>query len=121
MTNIIEHNEEIMKVAREDHEWLGVVDIYKHAPVKLTVKRVVKFKDGKFEQGRSQNGQAVEFEETAKRLPLNATNSKALAKEYGSTPEEVKGKQIVLAVEKLPRDFNGHTHGIRIKPNGEKQ
>lgn len=112
---VIEHNDSIMKVAREDATWLGVIDLYQSSPVKLTIKRVVKCKGATFAGGRKEDKQAVQFEQTQKMLPLNARNIRTLWEQYGKTPDELKGKVITLAVEKLDREFNGHTHGIRIR------
>ena len=110
---IIDHDESIMKVHRENATWLGVVDIKDHAPVTLIIKRVFKYKNGKFEGGRTQNGQAIEFEKTQKYLPLNATNTHELFK-HGSKPSDFIGRQVVLDVVKLAREYMGSTHGIRI-------
>jgi len=110
---IIEHNESIMKVHREDAVWLGVVDIADHAPVTLTIKRVFRFKGGKFAKGRTEDGQAVEFEGTSKFLKLNATNTYELLK-HGKKPADFVGKKVTIDVKKLDRVFQGSTHGLRI-------
>lgn len=110
---IIEHNESIMKVHRENATWLGVIDIAKVAPVTLTVKRVFRFTGGVFEGGRKEDGQAISFEETTKFLKLNATNTGELYK-HGEKPADFVGAKITLDAHKLKREFQGKTHGVRI-------
>src|SRR5690606_6624165 len=112
---VIEHADSIMKVARENATWLGVVDIYDKTPLKVTIDKVVIVKNATFEKGRKEDKQAVVFRGAKKMLPLNATTTKTLWQRYGKTPAELAGKQITLVVEELPRPFNGQTHGIRIK------
>lgn len=111
---VIDHDESIMKVHREDATWLGVVDIAEVAPVTLTIQRVFRYRNGKFAKGRTQSGQAIEFVETKKFLPLNATNTHELFK-HGQRPKDFVGKRLTLTTEKLPRPFQGSTHGLRIK------
>ena len=110
---IIDHDESIMKVHRENATWLGVVDVVDHSPVTLTIKRVFRYRQGVFAGGRKQNGQAVEFQETTKLLPLNATNTFELFK-HGKTPKDFVGKKMEITVQKLERSFQGSTHGLRI-------
>jgi len=112
---IVEHNESIMKVQRANATWLGVIDIFESAPVTLTIDAVVMAKNATFDKGRKEDKQAVRFKETSKLLPLNATNSKQLYK-IGKNNDELKGKQLQLDVYRLDREFNGHTHGIKIIP-----
>ena len=112
---VIEHGDSIMKVAREDATWLGVVDLYQASPCKVTIEKVVLVKNATFDKGRKEDKQALVFKGAKKMLPLNATNTKTLWRKYGKTPAELAGKQVTLVVEELPREFNGQTHGIRIK------
>ena len=117
---MVEHRGSVIQVARANNRWLGVVDLVGlDLPVRLKIKRVFEFKNAKFEKGRSQDGQAIEFTKTKKFLPLNKTNADALARHYGTTAEALQGKVIVLDVEPLERVFNGHTHGIRIQPDSK--
>lgn len=111
---IVEHNDSVMKIQRANATWLGVIDIYKNSPVKLTVDKVVLCKGAKFENGRTEDKQAIIFKETKKMLPLNATNSRAFAKKYAADAKDAPGKVVTLEVYRLPREFNGHTHGIRL-------
>lgn len=112
---VIEHGDSIMKVARENDTWLGVVDIFDSAPLKVTVEKVVRVKNATFEKGRKEDVQALVFKGAKKMLVLNKTNTRLLWKKYGHTPAELAGKTVTLVVEQLPREFNGHTHGIRIR------
>ena len=116
MTDIVElkDGESIMKVARADHEWLGVVDIAGIVPLKVKIKTLVRF-TAQFEGGREDKGLALVFEKGTKKLILNATNTTTLHRKFGDDPAGLKGKEITLVVEKLKREFNGKTHGIRIK------
>jgi hypothetical protein len=107
--------EDIMRVAHENSKWLGAIDIAHKVPVQVTIKRLFRFKDAEFEGGRKASGWALEFEKCTKPMIVNATNATTLYKTYGKTPEEVIGKTITLTVEKLKREFNGKTHGIRIQ------
>lgn len=111
---IVEHNDSVMKIQRANATWLGVIDIYEKAPVQLTVDKVVLCKGAKFENGRTEDKQAIAFKETKKMLPLNATNSRTFAKKYAAHASEAPGKVVTLEVYKLPREFNGRTHGIRL-------
>lgn len=107
--------EDIMRVARANNKWLGAIDIAHVAPVQYTIKKLFQFKDVEFDRGRKDSGWAISFEEETKRLIINATNATTLYKKYGKTPEELIGKKITLVVEKLRREFNGKTHGVRIQ------
>ena len=112
---IIEHEGDIVKVSRANATWLGVIDIIDKTPLKVTIENCIQFKDGTFDRGRKQDGQALKFAGAENILLLNLTNAKTLALNYGKAPEELIGLEITLVVEKLDRDFNGSTHGIRIK------
>jgi len=107
--------EDIMRVAREHNKWLGAIDIAHKAPVQVKIKRLFKFKDEEFERGRKESGWALEFEGATKAMIVNVTNATTLYTKYGKTPEELIGKTITLIVEKLKREFNNRTHGIRIQ------
>jgi len=111
----IQAGEDILRVAHENNKWLGAIDIAHKAPVKVTIKRLFKFRNEEFEGGRKASGWALEFEKASKPMIVNATNATTLYKKYGKTPEELIGKTITLVVEKLKREFNGKTHGIRIQ------
>jgi hypothetical protein len=117
MTEYIElkAGENIMRVARANNKYLGAIDIADSAPVQVTIKRLFKFKDEEFEGGRKASGWALEFEKGTKAMIVNSTNATTLYKKYGKTPEELIGKTITLVVEKLKREFNGKTHGVRIQ------
>ena len=110
----IAHGESIMKVQRENAVWLGVVDLYKVAPFKATIEKIVVAKNATFGMGRKEDKQCLVFKGAKKMLPLNATNARTLWNKYGKTPDELVGKEITLVVEKLDRVFNGNTHGVRI-------
>jgi uncharacterized membrane protein YvbJ len=107
--------EDIMRVARANNKWLGAIDIIATAPVQVTIKKLFKFKDAEFEGGRKASGWALEFEKGTKAMIINSTNATTLYTKYGKTPEELIGKTITLVVEKLKREFNGKTHGVRIQ------
>lgn len=110
--------ESIMKVQRECATWLGVIDLYQVAPLKVTIEKVVFVRNATFEKGRKEDKQALVFRGAKKMLPLNATNAKFLWHNVGKTPAEVSGKEVTLAIEKLDRPFNGSTHGIRVRKSG---
>ena len=111
----IKSGESIMKVQRENATWLGVIDLYQSAPLKVTIEKIVTARNAKFEKGRTEDKQCLIFKGSRKMLPLNATNAKTLWHRYGKTKEELVGKEVTLVVEQLDRPFNGNTHGIRIK------
>ena len=116
----IEHRGSLIKVARSHNVWLGVVDIVDHAPLNLTIEKVIEYKNGKFPGGRTKDGQAIKFKGGTKLLNLNATNIARLAKLVGVDPKDLTadqlvGLRVILDVEPLPREFNGHTHGTRIQ------
>ena len=115
----MDHEKSIVEVHRADATWLGVIDIHEYAPIEMTIKRVAIEPNAKFENGRSQRVQYVEFEGSEKKLVLNATNIYELAK-VGRVPSDFVGKKVTLVVEKLKRPFNGKTHGIRIKTEASK-
>ena len=111
----LKDGESIMRIARANNEWLGVVDIFDKAPLTVTVSHLIRFKDAPFEDGRKQSGMAIVFEKGTKKMVLNSTNTRTLWTLFGDDPANVKGKEITLTVVKLKREFNGKTHGIRIK------
>lgn len=117
MTDIVElkDGESIMKVARADNEWLGVIDIVHQAPLKVKIKSIGRFKNAQFEGGRTESGMALTFEKGTKKMILNAGNTTTLHQKFGDDPANLKGKEITLTVVQLKRAFNGKTHGIRIE------
>ena len=116
----VKHRGSLIRVARAHNVWLGVVDIGEHAPIRVTIEKVVEYKNGKFPGGRTKDGQALQFVGKKKLLNVNATNINRLAKIVGVAPQGLEADQlaqlqIVLDIEKLDKVFNGHTHGIRIQ------
>ena len=107
--------EDIMRVAHENSKWLGAIDIAHKVPLQVVIKRLFRFKDEEFAGGRKESGWALEVEKGKKPMIINTTNATTLYTKYGKTPEELIGKTITLTVEKLKREFNGKTHGIRIQ------
>ena len=111
----LKDGESIMKVARANNKWLGVIDIVDHVPFELTIKCIGTFKDEPFEKGRKESGMALQFVGTPKMLILNAGHLTALHQMFGNDPRDLKGKKITLTVEKLAHEFMNRTHGIRIQ------
>lgn len=116
MSEIVElkDGDSIMKLARANNEYLGVIDIVDAAPLKIGIEKLVYVKDAEFEKGRKTSGLALVFKKSPKKLLLNATNATRLHELFGNNPADVAGKEITLQVVQLPRAFNGKTHGIRI-------
>lgn len=118
---LTENDKDILKTYRVDHTWLGAVDLIDSGEVVVTIEKVLHYKDATFEGGRKDSGQALQFKGAKKLLPLNATNIRTLYDHVGRKAEQLIGKQIRLVVERLPREFNGHQFGIRIKPVNQHQ
>ena len=110
----LKDGDSLIRAAREDNRWLGVIDIYQHAPIRVTIEGVKRFKDVAFEKGRKENGLCLKFKGKTKMLILNAGNRTTLTELFGDDPAKLKGKEVVLEVQPLERTFNGKTHGIRI-------
>ena len=118
---LTENDKDILKTYRVDHMWLGAVDLIDTGEVVVTIDKVLKYKDAVFEGGRKESGQALQFKGAKKLLVLNATNIRTLHEKVGRNAEQLAGKQIKLVVERLPREFNGHQYGIRIRPIDQQQ
>lgn len=100
----------------KDSDWLAVEDLIGKVPLKVKIGNVLQHHNVKFEGGREEKRVfAIAFEKGSKQLPLNATNRKALQRALGNDVSKWRGKEITLTIEKLRREFNGHTDGIRIK------
>ena len=98
-------------------DWLAVEDIEDIAPVSMTIKCVYLHHNVEFEKGRKEpKVYSLAFESAHKQLVLNASNRKVLQKAFGNDAKKWTGKPVSLTVQPLPREFQGHTHGIRIQP-----
>lgn len=104
----------------KESDWLAVEDIEDFAPVNVKVEDVILHRNVAFEAGRREpKVYSLKFAAKRKQLPLNATNRRAMQKAYTSDTKQWRGKSITLTVEPLKREFNGHTHGIRIAIGGK--
>ena len=96
-------------------DWLAVEDISDIAPVKMIIEDVLLHKNVEFEHGRKElKVFSLRFQKAHKQLVMNATNRKTLQQAYGNNTAEWRGKPVFLSVQPLQREFQGHTHGIRL-------
>jgi hypothetical protein len=58
----------------------------------------------------------IEFEKTAKKLIVNATNGKTIAAMYGPNVEEWKGKRITLYATTTKAKGGGIVECVRVRP-----
>lgn len=100
--------------------WLAVEDIQDSAPLTVTIEDVERYDKVTFDAGRVEaNKYALAFKGASKRLVLNATNRKALQRAFGNKVANWRGQKVELHIEPLPRKFNEHTHGIRVKAHAD--
>lgn len=110
-------------VAR-DSIWLTNEDLPHDKDVVLTIEKVMRYRNVKFQGGRTKdNVVALRFNETQRELGLNATNRKRLAKLFDSNDAGAYyGQRITLYVEQNVRYPDG-TNGpaVRIRPQLPEQ
>lgn len=100
--------------------WLASEDILDAGDVAVTIEKVFKHKDCKFDDGRTETVHAIAFVGKEKQLILNATNRKTLVDKFETT--DVKawiGRKITLYVDRDVRKPGGakgeRCCGIRIR------
>jgi len=103
----------------KDSEWLAVEDIVDVVPLDVTIVDVRLRTNVPMEDGRREaKVYSLAFENAKKELIVNATNRRALVSAFGTKVDQWRGKVVTLTVEKLRREFNGRTHGIRVRIGG---
>jgi len=82
--------------------------------------RGIQYEELKGEKGRTDNKYCVYFNETPKKLVLNKTNAKTIAKLHGKETDAWVGKALTLypTTAKFGRDT---VEAIRIRGNNKKQ
>jgi len=99
-------------------EWLASSDIIGLGDVQVTIESVVKSTDVKMDGGRTEKEIfSLKFKGKDKKMVLNATNRKTLAKMFSASVKKWKGQKVKLYVEDGVRNPKGGSpvQGLRIK------
>jgi len=99
-------------------EWLASSDIIGLGDVQVTIESVVKSTDVKMDGGRTEKEiYSLKFVGKDKKMVLNATNRKTLAKMFSASVKKWKGQKVKLYVEDGVRNPKGGSpvQGLRIK------
>lgn len=95
--------------------WLAVEDIADKVPLTVTIADVEHYSKVTLDEGRTERDKyGLVFEGASKKLLINASNRKTLQRMFGNRVDAWRGQSITLTVEPLKREFQGHTHGIRL-------
>lgn len=101
---------------KKETMWLSSEDILGLGDVKVKIARCHRYKDVKFEEGRSEPVvYALEFEGGDKQLVLNSTNRKKIVSMFGVDVKNWSGQTITLYVDTRVRMMGKIVNGIRIK------
>lgn len=82
----------------------------------LTIKKIVANHRLLGSDGNEKQRPVISFEETAKMLVLNKTNSKVLTKLYGPNPRDWLNKKILIGTSKV-KAFGEIHDALRVRPN----
>lgn len=97
-------------------KWLASEDFIGMKPVELTISGVFKDTGEVMQDGKKKDFFSVAFENTEKRLVLNATNRKTLSFAFGASTKQWIGKKILLwAQDGVKAIGGGTTTGLRLK------
>jgi hypothetical protein len=99
-------------------EWLASSDIIGLGDVQVTIESVIKSTDVKMDGGRTEKEiYSLKFVGKDKKMVLNATNRKTLAKMFSASVKKWKGQKVKLYVEDGVRNPKGGSpvQGLRIK------
>ena len=99
-------------------EWLASSDIIGLGDVQVTIESVVKSTDVKMDGGKTEKEiYSLKFVGKDKKMVLNATNRKTLAKMFSASVKKWKGQKVKLYVEDGVRNPKGGSpvQGLRIK------
>ena len=99
-------------------EWLASSDIIGLGDVQVTIESVVKSTNVKMDGGRTEKEiYSLKFVGKDKKMVLNATNRKTLAKMFSASVKKWKGQKVKLYVEDGVRNPKGGSpvQGLRIK------
>jgi hypothetical protein len=99
--------------------WLASEDLLGISPQQVIIAGVYKHEDVPMDGGRKEKLLfAVGFEKIQKQMILNATNRKALSRQFGADTKNWIGKQVTLTVQDGIRKPGGRTGetttGLRI-------
>ena len=99
-------------------EWLASSDIIGLGDVQVTIESVVKSTNVKMDGGKTEKEiYSLKFVGKDKKMVLNATNRKTLAKMFSASVKKWKGQKVKLYVEDGVRNPKGGSpvQGLRIK------
>jgi len=99
-------------------EWLASTDIAGLGDVPVEIEKVVRSTDVKMDGGRTEKEIfSLKFKGKDKKMVLNATNRKTLAKMFSANVAKWKGQKIKLYVQDGVRNPKGGepVQGLRIK------
>jgi hypothetical protein len=99
--------------------WLASEDLLGISPQQVTIAGVYQHEDVPMDGGRKEKLLfAIAFERIQKQMILNATNRKALSRQFGADTKNWIGKQVMLTVQDGIRKPGGRagetTTGLRI-------
>jgi len=110
---------DVLAADRDENPWLSAEDVIAlvgmGGSLPVTIDGVTPRREETFEQGRKEIVRGLVFTGKTKKLVLNKTNARALARAYGRDMAAWKGKRIQLYAEKLPRPAFGKDYGIRVR------
>lgn len=101
--------------------WLASEDLAGRDQYTLTIKKVFKHRNVKFEKGRTEPVvHALAFHETDKQMVINATNRRRLVKWYGPRTQEWWEQTVTLYVDHEVKLAGQTVDGIRVREKGSR-